>query len=235
MKKIFIFNGSRNGKKSLSTIFIEQSMDKLKEISKGINEIEYEIYSPLNTGIKQCKGCLNCFQEGRCPLDSSDSMKDIKEKLLGSDFIIFASPVFLHNVNGDMKTFIDRITYWTHLLRLNGKPSIAIATSTGNGLDIVSSYLSKVLTYCGSNTLSKIELSRTMTSDEGKKKVLDCAETIFSALNKDGYESNDLLEKIFQLTKKNMIQRGDLNDAEYEYWKSTGLIESDSFKSYISI
>jgi multimeric flavodoxin WrbA len=106
-----------------------------------------------------CLSCNNCFLKGNCVQDNNDSMGLIKEKILEADLIILGSPVFAHNVSGDMKTFIDRISYWLHVFRLANKKSITITTSASNGNINVNNYLSKILTMLGSQNILDIKIT----------------------------------------------------------------------------
>lgn len=58
--------------------------------------------------INFCTGCLACIHEpGACV--QQDDMTEINEKLLAADVLLLASPVYFHVMNGQMKTFIDRV------------------------------------------------------------------------------------------------------------------------------
>ena len=105
MKKIFAYVGVVKKDSSLTVEYIHQIVDKLKE------EVELELFTAEDITIENCRGCLNCFINGICPLDKKDNFCKIKEKIKESDFIILGSPVYFHNVSGWMKTFIDRLTY----------------------------------------------------------------------------------------------------------------------------
>lgn len=41
----------------------------------------------------------------------------LEKKILEADLIVLLSPVYLNNVSGAMKTFLDRIGSWVHTLR----------------------------------------------------------------------------------------------------------------------
>lgn len=83
--------------------------------------IEMELYTARNNVVEECRGCGKCFDEGLCPQDQEDSMEYIRKKILEADLIVLLSPVYLNNVSGAMKTFLDRIGSWVHTLALSGK------------------------------------------------------------------------------------------------------------------
>lgn len=56
--------------------------------------------------IKFCKGCLACQKLGHCVIN--DDANAITEKMLNSDVIVWATPVYYYEMSGQMKTMIDR-------------------------------------------------------------------------------------------------------------------------------
>ena len=90
--------------------------EKLKTMLREKN-IEMELYTARNNVVEECRGCGKCFDEGLCPQDQEDSMEYIRKKILEADLIVLLSPVYLNNVSGAMKTFLDRIGSWVHTLR----------------------------------------------------------------------------------------------------------------------
>jgi multimeric flavodoxin WrbA len=74
-----------------------------------------------------CIHCNHCIREKKCILD--DDMKELIELIRSCDALIFATPVYVGAVSGQMKTVMDRaralFTSDRHAIR--GKPGIAIA------------------------------------------------------------------------------------------------------------
>ena len=58
--------------------------------------------------INYCAGCLNCWavHPGKCI--HKDDMAEILEKIDDADFLVYASPVYVDGVCGQMKTLMDR-------------------------------------------------------------------------------------------------------------------------------
>jgi multimeric flavodoxin WrbA len=59
--------------------------------------------------IRPCTSCYGCWTTtpGQCV--QTDDMADLLSKFLGSDTVVFASPVYVDNVTGPMKMFMDRL------------------------------------------------------------------------------------------------------------------------------
>lgn len=113
------------------------------ELQNTLYGFDIYIYTPNELKINDCIGCSKCFFEGKCFI--LDDMSIVKNKLIDSDLIIFASPVYVHQITGCFKTFIDRIGYWTHTLKLTGKIGVSVALSDNNGNEFVIEYISKVM------------------------------------------------------------------------------------------
>jgi multimeric flavodoxin WrbA len=64
--------------------------------------------------VQMCRGCRVCFDKGedKCPL--RDDLLAIKTKMSTADGVIFASPVYVGDVNGAMKNLIDRLAHVCH-------------------------------------------------------------------------------------------------------------------------
>ncbi|OPD23759.1 hypothetical protein AL710_05985 [Clostridium botulinum] len=234
MKKVFVYIGSRAGQKSMTFEFVNEI---LKRTTKSIGEknIKVDLYTADSCKINNCLSCNNCFFNGECFQDKNDDMTTIKSKMLDSDFIILASPVYLHNVSGDMKVFIDRISYWSHLLRLSGKAGIVIATSTGNGLDLTTKYLHKVMTYMGIKVVGEFGVVPYDMNKETINSIEKCTNIIKEYLNGKKIESDHFLELIFKANKIAIESQKNFASSEYEYWNKSGLIECNNFEEVLRI
>ena len=57
--------------------------------------------------IKFCRGCLICQNIGHCSIP--DDANAIMEKVLESDVVVWATPIYYYEMSGQMKTLIDRM------------------------------------------------------------------------------------------------------------------------------
>lgn len=76
--------------------------------------------------INYCTGCGTCFnRDKRCP--QKDDMSEILEKMVTSDVIAMATPVYFYAMCGQMKTMIDRVC--SRYTEINNKDFYFILTA----------------------------------------------------------------------------------------------------------
>ncbi len=99
---ILILNGSPRPK-GVTSAMIEAFLDGAKENGHQINVIQ--------VGRKKIAGCMACEYchtkgEGRCI--QQDEMQEIYPALAEAEMIIIASPIYYHNMTGQMQCVINR-------------------------------------------------------------------------------------------------------------------------------
>ena len=113
--KIVIFYGSIHKKRGNTYVIID-------EFVKGARDAgaEVDVVFLAEKKIKNCAACLTCWTKtpGRCVI--KDDMSELLDMFMASDIVVMATPVYVHNVTGIMKTFIDRIIPITdpHLVKM---------------------------------------------------------------------------------------------------------------------
>ncbi|MHC4661811.1 MAG: flavodoxin family protein [Planctomycetota bacterium] len=64
--------------------------------------------------ISGCVGCLRCNRLKKCA-NTDDDWAKLRDALIGADTVVFASPVYFHDVTGVMKNAIDRFRSVLHV------------------------------------------------------------------------------------------------------------------------
>lgn len=105
--KILAINGSHRGENGLTQILIEKLFLGAKREGASCETIVLS-----KKKINPCKGCRVCQTEKnylKCVYDDKDDLKEIIDKIIESDVIIYATPIYVFNMSGLMKIFIERI------------------------------------------------------------------------------------------------------------------------------
>lgn len=79
--------------------------------------------------IRNCIGCCKCKDEKKC--NFQDDMTELRDMIIKSDVLVFASPIYWCEVTGLMKTFIDRLYFFHHEENkhlVTGKKALMITT-----------------------------------------------------------------------------------------------------------
>jgi len=145
--KITLINGTMRKNNSstynCAKIFIENL--------KGENEVT-EFFLPKDMPYS-CVGCCQCIGKGEDKCPHYESVKPIASALEEADIIILASPVYVFDVSGQMKTFLDHFAYrWyshrPHASMFN-KIGVAFSTTAGAGLGHTLKTLTTQLNFWG--------------------------------------------------------------------------------------
>lgn len=226
MLKVFAYNGSYRGENSVGNYVFSKLINKISQLTS--EKVQYTLRSPSNSLIKECRGCLMCFTKGNCPL--VDDMNEIKQEMLTSDLIILISPVFVHGVSGNIKTFIDRIGYWTHLMRLCGKAGVNISISHNNGNEFVNKYLDKISIYLGLANIKSVSIQKVeLTEIVIESYIEEIAKRIIKTFNNDAYIISDDQEVFFQTSKNKYLKQVD-ETVESLYWKENNYLCYEKYK-----
>jgi len=98
--KITILFGSPN-KQGSTNILVENFV-------KGATEAGHkcEVLDVCHMDIHPCTGCVACGYEGACV--QKDDVEQIRLKLLASDMVVFATPLYYYGMSAQLKTVVDR-------------------------------------------------------------------------------------------------------------------------------
>jgi len=102
--KITSFNGSPKGEKGNTHVMVKAFLEGAE---KAGAEVENIFLAEKDIG--NCRGCYGCWMKtpGECVL--KDDMAELLEKFVSSDIVVYATPLFIDNVSGIMKNFMDRL------------------------------------------------------------------------------------------------------------------------------
>lgn len=77
-------------------------------------DISFEIVHLYELDFKGCRSCFACKRKGaqtygKCAL--KDDISPVLEKVKNADAIVFASPVYLMDITGEMRCFLERLIF----------------------------------------------------------------------------------------------------------------------------
>ena len=76
-----------------------------------------EVINLFDYKIESCLGCGKCVVSGGCCIN--DDAPSLMQKILDSDGIVLGLPVYIENVSGKLKTFVDRTCEWYHTPKMS--------------------------------------------------------------------------------------------------------------------
>lgn len=105
----------------------------LEVMGKIFNDsgIDFEIVHS-GCGINPCTACYHCWSTGDIHCVQDDGYNEILDKVLESDGVIFASPVYHGGISGNMKCLMDRM-FLTAGHKMHHKVGAAICTLRRSG------------------------------------------------------------------------------------------------------
>lgn len=227
-----ISSGRKNGNTERIVRHIEE--DFLGIANEKNIQAEYERIYLANSDIKLCRGCRICFDKGEdfCPL--KDMLLSIRDKISQADGVIFASPVYVEDINGIMKNWIDRMAYNCHRPAFAGKIAVIITTSGGGSTNHSIKTMKSALHTWGfhvtaqSNFRTGAYINDEEINSHYGNKIKVIANKLFNAINDHLAEYPTFYslvvfkvqQKCWQKYKKKQ------NIYDYLYWKNKGWIEN---------
>lgn len=234
--KIFCFVGSNN-QHSLGAYVADCLEDALRK-----KNFEVSFYKGNQCDIHLCKGCSLCFAEGRCPLDETDIMKEIKRDMSEADVVIWISPVYANNVSGMMKNYIDRTSEWLHTMELSGKSGGVLAITDNSGEEFVKFYMKRLLSFLGCNVV----VEEAIVKKRMEKTIEDIIRSIVSRIEEalhqgKQYQSNEIQEAHFKAVQERLRHIIDNDEANWKelyeprYWYEKKMIDSATFQEVVDM
>ena len=189
------------------------------------NGFSVETINLFDQKIEYCLGCKKCVTGGSCCIN--DDVSPLMQKMLVCDGIVLSSPVYIENISGKLKTFLDRTCVWYHVPVMAGKPVLYAAASNATGIRQIKQAFKSISVswgtpHAGSVTRTARDINRPVNINEIKYfiKILNGGSRIYSP---SFYEIN-----MFQV-KKIMAQKSQGYD--HEYWENRDLAGKEYYYS----
>lgn len=189
---------------------------------------ETEMIDLCDLRVVPCTACEACSINGVCVND--DDIPALIARMREADGIVFASPVYVDNVTGQMKVFFDRLADAIHYQILTGKYGCSVATTHESGGDVVTAYLDHVLNYLGVVSVGRLPVATqgdagAVDAREAAARVLGAslARAIRSGFSDAAQEAEIAGNRAYfrSLVEENRY----LRPAEYDEWKKKGWLD----------
>lgn len=108
MKKLLAFSGSPRLNGNSVAMLDHFLAGARKEGSEG------DVIRVQDLNLVYCSGCLRCNILKRCSM-RNDDWESVSGRILESDVLVFASPVYFHHLTASLKKMLDRFRSFTHV------------------------------------------------------------------------------------------------------------------------
>lgn len=184
MSKMIAFVGSPRKQANIDTL-----VNKVIEGAKD-NGIETKIYYLNDLSVRPCQSCMYCRKPESDGCILNDDMKDFYSEIKDAEYLILASPVYIHQISGLLKNAVDRfypLTDHKHKPRFGIKKAIFVYSQAAPIPFIFNRYFryfEKSLKAMGIKPHKRLVMTGAFVKDAASKnqKILDKAYKIGNSL-----------------------------------------------------
>ena len=230
--KILALIGS-NRKKGNTTRIVQLIEQRMQALAQQHNTpLEFETIFLGDLDIHQCRGCRLCFDRGEkaCPL--KDDIASIRVKMDAVDGLLLASPVYVDDVSGLVKTWMDRLAYVCHRPAFGGKCAFPIATVGGSSPDHTLRTMNAALLTWGFHLVGQacFKMGALASPDEMKRHesaTAQVSESLFRAISQRHASRPALVSLIAFKIQQLAWQREPPDSYDYAYWDGRGWLANE--------
>lgn len=232
-------SGRKNGNTERVVRLMEADLAQMA--AENNMKVEFEQINLSDSDLKFCRGCRICFDKGEdlCPL--KDSLLIIRDKLIEADGLILASPVYVEDINGIMKNWIDRMAFNCHRPAFAGKTAVIVTTSAaGSSNHAIRTMKSALITWGFHISAQSKFRTGGLISDEQinarySVKIKAIAAKLFNAVNGQMLKKPSFYSlMVFRVQQINWRKtEKEKNTYDYLYWNNKGWLDKD-FSYYTS-
>ena len=227
MKAILINSSARiNGN-------TEKVLSIIKEIlEKNNSTVETIVLAKMKIDV--CLGCRKCFDEGESSCPRKDDVIELYNKIRLADLIIIGGPVYVEDVNGILKNWIDRMAFNCHRPGLfNQKAYVVLNSGSGASWHAVKT-VERALMSWGITVLGRRKLVLGAHSDAVfvNEKYRELLKTdMEKVIKKSGNKNKPTLLQLitFSIQQYYYKNKADKQTYDYKYWKNKGFLENKNY------
>ena len=216
----------KNGNTSNIVKLVGQGLQD--EASRQGIRLEFETIYLGHMNIQICRGCRVCFDRGEqfCPL--KDDIKLITAKMEAADGFIIASPVYVGDVNGVMKNWIDRLAYICHRPEFADKAAYIVATTGGSPTGHTIKSMQGALLSWGAYLVGQMgfkmgaKMEKALVEDQFKKQAENIALKLFRAIQHQKYRRPPFVSLMMFKILQWHRSRTPSGSLDHTYWTQQG-------------
>lgn len=208
---------------------LENSLLKLAD-RNGVH-LETELIQLGREKIQPCHGCRLCFDRGEeyCPL--RDSMPLIQSKMRQADAVVAAGPVYVEDVNGIMKNWIDRLAFFCHRPAFYGKCAAVLSTSAAGSSNHAVITMANALNAWGFRVVAKEKFRMGALMEPAQAAALfenrvdKIAAVLFWSVVKQSALKPSFPSLAAFSVRQAYYRKAGAGTKDYLYWKNNGWLE----------
>ncbi|MFX1281837.1 MAG: flavodoxin family protein, partial [Promethearchaeota archaeon] len=223
-----VSSGRKTGHTANIVSLLQLDLEQLAKEKK--DSLQFELLFLVDYSINHCRGCRACMDHGEenCPLH--DDLPKIKSKIDKADAVIFASPVYVGDLNSAMKALIDRLAYVCHRQEFYEKCAIILATTNKTSLKRTIHTMCAATYSWGFKTIARKGF-KTYTSYDSieilkqryQKDISRLAKKIYMEVSEKSYlNPSSLSLASFKIQQKYRSNPELSSPIDYNYWHSKG-------------
>lgn len=218
-------------KKGNTARIVQMIETHMKTLAAQQNEpLAFETLFLADMDLRPCRGCRTCFDRGEdhCPL--KDDVPVIRTKMDAADGVIFATPVYVDDVSGLMKTLLDRLAYLCHRPALSGKCAFPLATVADSPTGHTLRTLNAALLTWGFHRVGQAgyKLGALASAEEMSRHqpaAATVADKLFYAVSQQHARNPAFVSLLTFKVQQLSWQRESSDSYDYAYWKTQGWLD----------
>jgi len=230
--KILVCMGSyrKNGNTAHIVDLILAQLEQ--EAQQQLVPLEIETLYLGHQDIGICRGCRVCFDRGEDHCPQKDDLLAIKAKMQAADGILVASPVYVDDVSGITKNWIDRLAHVCHRPEFAGKSAYLVVTVGSSPCDHALRTLMIALSTWGLHIAGQtgFKTGATMPSEvlqtRFSRETTRIGRKLFTSLQKRQYANPSFFSlMMFKIQQTAWQHKANKNSVDYTYWSNKGWLD----------
>jgi multimeric flavodoxin WrbA len=154
-----------------------------------------------------------------------DDYDSVIDKLNNADGIIIGTPVYLRNISGTLKNFIDRTCVYYHRTSIEGIPIMSVITTAYSGIKETDRYLSDVIVQWGAINGGTISRRATEIDVDVNQKEI---QRFVELLNLDKSKYKPSVKQVVEFNTQKILAVKILKK-DLTYWEEKGWLNNNYY------